>query len=41
MRLATWNVNSLKARLVPFGGVVRVDCPVEDGTDVTITMSRP
>lgn len=36
-----WLANSLRARLVPFGGAVRVDCPVEDGTDVTITVSRP
>ncbi|MGH8958322.1 MAG: sensor histidine kinase [Acidimicrobiia bacterium] len=36
-----WLAHALKARLLPFGGAVRVDCPVEDGTDVTITMSRP
>jgi signal transduction histidine kinase len=35
-----WLSTSLRSRLAPFGGVVRVDCPVEDGTDVTITLSR-
>jgi signal transduction histidine kinase len=35
-----WLAESLRSRLLPFGGSVEVTCPVQDGTDVSITLDR-